>query len=178
MHSRRLLFVAGPDAPGLIHRVSRFVYEHECNVADSRMSVLGGQGAVMMLVSGSEASMARLEHDLARFETSEGLRAMMAQADGDEEPRREPCLPVGLEVVAMDAPGILVQLAERLDQLGVNVDALDARLAPAPASSATISSVKLKLSVPQSIPLQRVKDELKKLAVRINLDIAFHPYQE
>ncbi|MBW2703089.1 MAG: hypothetical protein JRF33_19875 [Deltaproteobacteria bacterium] len=178
MRSYRLMFASGLDSVGLVHSLSRFVYEHHCNVADSRMAVLGGQFSAMMLIGGSEADVSRLEHDLSAFQVETGLAAMIADAAQPGAGREAPALPVRLEVVAMDAPGILVQLSERLDQLGVNIDALDARLTEAPSSSTTISSVKLRLSVPKHIPLQQVKDELNKLAVRINLDIAFHPFQE
>jgi glycine cleavage system transcriptional repressor len=178
MKEYRLLFASGPDGPGIVHRVSSFLFASGCNMEDSRMAVLGGQFALMLLFSGQTPEMARLEGDLARFQEESNLKCQLLPAMAPTEVVREPSLPVRVEVVAMDAPGILVQLTEILERMRVNIESLEAHLAPAPASGTTISSVKLKISVPRDVSPVEVKEELTGLANQINLDILFQPFQE
>jgi len=53
----------GSDRPGIVESLSRAVLEHNGNILDSRMTVLGGEFAVLMLVSGSDATLDQLETD-------------------------------------------------------------------------------------------------------------------
>jgi glycine cleavage system transcriptional repressor len=173
-----ILSATGADRPGIVHDVSQFMFEHGCNLEDSRMSVLGGQFALIALFSGEEHELDSLTRSLQTFEHKTALRAMVTEAEGPHTVKRAPALPVRLEVVAMDAPGILAQISDVLEKHRVNVDSLDAHLAPAPTSGTTVSSIKMKISVPQDVPLKTVKDALTDLADHINLDLLFQPVQE
>jgi glycine cleavage system transcriptional repressor len=168
----------GADRAGIVHDISQLIFDHNCNVEDSRMAVLGGQFALMSLFSGQEVDLQKLRQELGAFEDQSGLKVMLADAVGPHEYARPPTLPVRLEVVAMDAPGILAQLTEVLGKHKVNIETLDAHLAPAPTSGTTVSSVKMKIGVPQDVSIQSVKDALMELAVHMNLDLIFQPVQE
>jgi len=142
------------------------------------MAVLGGQFSLMMLFSGDDRNIQSLERELPEFSQRTSLQTLLAEALDPTEYRKEPALPVRLEVVAMDAPGIMVQLAQVLQDHRVNIESLDAHLSPAPSSGTTVSAVKMKVSVPQDVALVEVKEALTRLASRINLDVVFQPVQE
>ena len=40
----------GKDRPGIVDELSKSIYDLECNIADSRMTVLGGEFAILLLV--------------------------------------------------------------------------------------------------------------------------------
>jgi len=65
-----------------------------------------------------------------------------------------------------------------LDKYRVNIEELDSHLSPAPTNGTTISSLKMKVSVPQGVALKEVKKDLYELAGRMNLDVIFKPVQE
>ena len=178
MREYRILSACGPDGPGIVRQVSEFLYSHACNMEDSRMAVLGGQFAFMMLFSGSGPDVVRLEGDLAAFLKESGLQAQLLPAMAPAMVDRQPALPVRVELVAMDAPGIMVQLAQILEENKVNIESLEARLAPAPSSGTSISSVKMKIAVPRDVSPVDLKRALLDLAKQINLDILFQPVQE
>jgi len=178
MKTYRILSATGKDRPGIVRQVSQLVFDTGCNMEDSRMAVLGGQFSVMLLFSGEVEKVEKLESKIGHFEEESGLRATLAEAVNPQDHQRKPCLPVRLEVVAMDAPGIMVQIAKVLEQYEVNVESLDAHLSPAPTSGTTVSSVKMKVTVPQDVSLMEVKDALTALAGEINLDVMFQPVQE
>ncbi|RLB56477.1 MAG: hypothetical protein DRI34_09065 [Deltaproteobacteria bacterium] len=178
MASFRILSAFGPDQPGIVRQVAGFVAEHGCNIEDSRMAVLGGQFALMTLVSGAGEDLERLAAEVAGFQDSSGLKVVLVPAQDPRQLQVAPALPVRLELVAMDAPGILVRIAEVLERHQVNVENLESHLFPAPASGTTVSSVKMKVSVPQQVNLNTVKDDLNTLASEINVDILFQPVHE
>ena len=54
MSAYLVISAIGQDRPGIVDEVSAFILSHQCNVEDSRMAVLGGDFALIMLVSGPE----------------------------------------------------------------------------------------------------------------------------
>ena len=68
MSSLIVISALGSDRPGIVEALSGAVLAREGNILDSRMTVLGGEFAVLMLVSGQEDALAQLEHDRASLE--------------------------------------------------------------------------------------------------------------
>jgi glycine cleavage system transcriptional repressor len=54
----------GEDRVGLVEKLTNRITETGCNIEQSRMGVLGGQFALIMRVSGSQAALSRLESQL------------------------------------------------------------------------------------------------------------------
>ena len=82
----RILSATGKDRPGIVFQVSQFLFEHRCNMADSRMAVLGGQFSLMLLFSGMEDDVRGLEEGLDDFQQKCGLRALLLPAADPQEP--------------------------------------------------------------------------------------------
>jgi glycine cleavage system transcriptional repressor len=178
MKEYRIISATGADRPGIVRDVSEYLFAHGCNIEDSRMAVLGDQFTLMTLFAGEEDDLAGIEQDLASFQERAKLSALLTKAVAPHEYKRAPSLPVRLEVVAMDAPGIMVQLANVLQSFGVNIETLDSHVSLAPTSGATVFSIKMKVAVPQDVSLNEVKGALNNLADQINLDILFQPVLE
>jgi glycine cleavage system transcriptional repressor len=178
MKPYRILSATGADRPGIVHDVSEYLFSHGCNIEDSRMAVLGDQFTLMTLFSGEAEGLEQLEQGLSAFQERAKLSAQLTKAVAPHEYQRVPSLPVRLEVVAMDAPGIMVQLADVLHGYRVNIETLDSHISPAPTSGSTVFSIKMKVTVPQDVSLNEVKNALNNLAGRINLDVLFQPVHE
>ena len=59
-----VITAAGEDQVGLVERFSSKVNESGCNIEQSRMVVLGGQFAILVLVSGAWHALSKLESQL------------------------------------------------------------------------------------------------------------------
>ena len=51
----------GKDRPGIINDLSKEIYNLGLNITDSRMTVLGGEFAILLLVDGQWNQLAMLE---------------------------------------------------------------------------------------------------------------------
>ena len=51
--SQLVLTALGPDRPGIVDTISKYIFKHCGNIEDSRMVVLGSEFAMIMLVTGS-----------------------------------------------------------------------------------------------------------------------------
>ena len=59
-----VISAVGADHPGLVNDLSRSILEYGCNIEDSRMTVLGGEFAAILLVEGKWNTLAKVENAL------------------------------------------------------------------------------------------------------------------
>jgi glycine cleavage system transcriptional repressor len=165
-----LVFATGGDRPGIVDRLSGLIFEAGCNLEDSRMALLGGEFALIALVTGVRQSLARLE---------EGLPAVARDLDLSVQtkptsPRREAPgrgIVYHLRAVALDHPGIVHKLARRLSARGVNVVGLETSVSYAPVCGAPVFSLAIEAEVPLDLSVSELRAELNELAAEDNIDL-------
>ena len=68
-----VLSALGEDRPGIVSQLSKVLLEAGCNIEDSRMAVLGGEFAVMLLVEGKWNTLAKVENSLPELGRQLGM---------------------------------------------------------------------------------------------------------
>ncbi|MFA5700622.1 MAG: ACT domain-containing protein, partial [Desulfuromonas sp.] len=106
--------IIGRDHPGIVSESAKILYELGCNVADSSSTILGGQFAMILIVShaGFESS-EPLQRAFAEMESS-GLSVYVRTLKPGGEKR--PKLPGDLCMISVygsDKPGIIYQVTRR-----------------------------------------------------------------
>ena len=75
---RNLLFpLLVKIVPGIVDELSNIIYTHALNVEDSRMSVLGGEFAILLLVSGEQYAIDAIQSQLSDIEQSLKMRLLL-----------------------------------------------------------------------------------------------------
>ncbi|NTV96218.1 MAG: glycine cleavage system protein R, partial [Thiobacillus sp.] len=103
-----VITATGEDQVGLVQRFTSRIVDAGCNIEESRMSLLGGQFAIIMLVSGRWDALTKLEDRLTAVGTE--LNLAIVQKRTRELERTQPLVPYSINVVAMDHPGIVHNL--------------------------------------------------------------------
>lgn len=171
-----VLLAAGKDRPGIVDQVSGVVYRVGCNLEDSRMSVLGGEFALIILVTGADAQLATVEAEMGKIGEDLGLTVQCKRAalPSDLDDPRGPGIPYVIRVVAVDHPGIVHKLTRLLAGEGANVLRLDTTRTHAPTTGTPMFSVHLEIAVPIDVPVTRLRKQLEGLGDEENLDIEIH----
>src|SRR6186713_2907562 len=167
--SHLVLTAVGPDRPGLVRAISSVVLGAGASVEDSRMAILGGEFALIVLVSGGEAAVARVERELASLEAELGLRFLFKRTK--PEARRGVNRHV-LHVSGVDRPGIVHAVTDLLAKRTVNVASLESSLTFAPDSGTPLFVLEAELQVPSEVTLAELERELAELAQDENLDLS------
>jgi glycine cleavage system transcriptional repressor len=165
----------GQDRSGIVDEVSAFILAHECNVEDSRMAVLGGDFALIMLVSGAEAEVEELDGHLGELEKQSGLTVVSRSAKSPSAPRAVPAVPYALKVVGMDHAGIVHNIAHLLAEMGINVETAETGTSHSPETGTPIFSMNMKLAVPGNLQARQIREQLAKLGDELNVDITIEP---
>jgi glycine cleavage system transcriptional repressor len=124
----------GRDRPGIVAALTRVLLEVGGNIEDSRMSILRGHFAVMLIVAvPGSVEAERLERDLAAVRAELGLEALAVNPVKEVEPAGAAATHT-LTVYGADHPGIVHAVAEALAERGVNITDLETRLTGDPGN--------------------------------------------
>ncbi len=122
MDNYLVISALGRDRPGIVNELSKAILDYGCNIVDSRMTVLGGEFAIILMVSGHWNQIAKMEAALPKFEANLGLvvtsrRTVARKVQPD-------LIPYDIEVVAIDHPGIVHQLTNFFSTRHINIEDL------------------------------------------------------
>ena len=166
-----VISAVGQDHPGIVDEVSAFILTHKCNVEDSRMAVLGGDFALIMLVSGEQNDVKTLADHLPELEDKSALTVVSRSAGSPAASGVLSVVPYNLKAVGTDQTGIVHNIAHLLSGMNINVEAAETSIAHAPETDAPIFSMQMKLAAPANLDAERIRKELTKLGQELNVDI-------
>ena len=165
----------GADRPGIAAAVAKVLFEHGCNIEDSRMAILGGHFAMMLIVDlPADAFPDDLERALAPVANALDLIvAVRPVAEARTEHARGTTYVV--TVYGADKPGIVFRVTESLASHRVYVTDLATRVVP---GEQPVYVMILEATVPAESDAAVVEADLKALSAELSVDVSFHPLDE
>ncbi|BCA78882.1 ACT domain-containing protein [Desulfuromonas sp. AOP6] len=123
------LTIIGRDRPGIVADVTEVLYRLGCNIADSSCTLLGGQFAMILIVSSPDIDSKQPFLDaFANIEES-GLSVFVRvlKPGGELSPdlRGEICM---ISVYGSDKPGIVYRVTQELAHRQINITDLNTKL--------------------------------------------------
>ena len=163
-----VLTAVGPDRPGLVQDIASIIHGAKANLEDSRMAILGGEFALILLFSGSEQSVAQIREQVPSFESRLGLHASIRET---KRPAGVAAfLPYKLRVSGVDRPGIVAAVSKVLVGHGINVASLESRVQNAPESGTPMFVLSAELQVPSATALSSLRRDIAAACDDENLD--------
>ncbi len=168
-----VVIAVGHDRAGIVDDISGAVSGAGCNIEESKMAVLGGEFALMMLVSGPSASVDSLAGSLPALGTTLGLRVSCHPTH--EPAAEETGRPYLLKAVSLDTPGLVHAVTAVLRRHSINIQDLETQTAPAPWTGAPMFQMSAYLVVGPAVSLASLKEELLQLQQEHDLDLDLKP---
>ena len=165
-----VLTAVGPDRPGLVSEIASAIHAAGANLEDSRMAILGGEFALLLLLSGPSAAATAVEQAAGPLGEKLGLRLLTKRTGRGQ---RKDFLPYRISVTGFDRPGIVLLVSEILARRGVNVASLESRLSYVPESGTPMFVLEAELQVPSEVALAELRRELSAQCDDENLDVSF-----
>ena len=172
-NTQLVLSALGEDRPGIIDELSHHVMNSGCNIADSRMTVLGGDFAILLLVEGNWNNIAKLEDQIPFLQERLGL-SITARRTAQKIARKD-LMPYGVDVVALDQPGIVYHLASFFSRRQINIQEMATSSYCAPHTGTPMFSVHLTVDIPATVQIAALRDEFMDLCDQLNLDAVIEP---
>jgi glycine cleavage system transcriptional repressor len=173
MQNYLVISALGHDRPGIVDDLSKTVLDSGCNIMDSRMTVLGGEFAVIMLLSGSWDAIAKIENQLPRLEQK--LSLTLTSKRTEARPPKPSMLTYMVEVVAMDHPGIVHDIASFFNNRQINIEDMFTSSYPAPHTGTPMFSMNMTISIPGELSIANLRGEFMDMCDALNLDAIIGP---
>jgi glycine cleavage system transcriptional repressor len=165
----------GSDRSGIVDQLTQPIHELKGNIVDSRMTTLGGEFAILMLVEGEKECIDRLEQRLPQQETVTGLTIHLKRTQ--HLPASEPMLAYAVSVVSLDNPGIVNQLAAFFSSRQVNIHSLETDSYHAPHTGTPMFGASMVVHIPATTKISQLRTEFIEFCDNLNLDAELEPYQ-
>ena len=173
MSEQLVITALGEDRPGIVDELSSTLFKHELNIEDSRMSVLGGEFAILLLVSGAQQSIDDFVAETAALEESLNMK-LMVKLTSSTAPQQS-LVPYTVEVVSIDHPGIVHQLASFFSSRKINIVDLNTERYAAAHTATPMFSVNMTIGVPADTAIKSLRDEFIDMCDELNLDASMTP---
>lgn len=173
MEQLMVISAVGGDRTGVVHDLTRVILDCGGSIRESRMTALGAEFAMLVLVSGNWHSISRLEQDLARFADDNGLVVQLKRT----EPRQfsKELLPYAIDVVCLDQPGIVHNLSGFFSSRKIEIGEVTTRSYPAAHTGTPMFSVQMFINVPAEIHISGLREEFMEFCDQLNLDAIMEP---
>ena len=168
-----VITAAGEDRVGLVDEFTSRIAALACNIEESRMSVLGGQFAFIMRLSGRWDALAKLEGQLDEIGSQLGLSITRKRTR--ERERSQAVIPYQVEAVSVDHPGIVHGLSALFARRGINIEQLETDTYPAPHSGTPMITVRIMIGVPAKMHIADLRNDFFDHCDAQNLDATFEP---
>lgn len=168
-----ILSALGKDQPGIVDRLSRAIYECDCNIQDTRMAVLAGEFAVLVAVEGAWDKLARLENQFPELEKELGLTIITDRSEPQETISH--LLPYGVDVVTLDQPGIVHKVSRFFAEREINIQDMITTSYSAAHTGTPMFSIRMSVGIPADMHIGSLRDEFMDFCESMNLDAVLEP---
>jgi len=166
------LSAIGRDRPGIVADLAELIYECDCNLEDSSMTILGSEFAVLLLLSGESADVERrLSAGCKRLEWEKRLTVFFRPLDGDTPRDGGRATALQCVVTGVDKAGIVARVSRTLADHGVNITALHTQSRPEPESGTPIFTMRIDMAAPPGSDLRALRAQLERVASELHVEL-------
>ncbi len=151
MRKNLVLTLTGPDRVGIVEQVTKILLDYDGNVDESRMARLGGEFAMLMLVSVPANSFEALRQGVDGLATA-GYKVTTRETQRGHAAKYAGWLPYHIQVNGADHEGIIHHIAHYLAEQGINIERMDTSMVPAPMSGTPLFKMTAVVMAPPQLP--------------------------
>lgn len=162
--------IIGPDKRGIVAKLTHIISEHQANIEESRMARLGGEFAVIMLISLPSAKKDTLSAGLAELEKDD-LTIILRPTDLSRLKIFDGFVPYQISLIGADHVGIVYHVAEYLAEERIQVESLETHVTPAPVTGTPLFSMQAIIHAPPEITFRQLREKMIDLGDELLVDI-------
>ena len=168
MSKNLVISALGNDKPGIVNELSKAILNQGGNISESRMTVLGGEFAMMLLITGTQECIDNIISKLE--ETGQVLNLTLIAKETQAQESDQKRLPYQITVVSMDHPGIVHNISDFLSSHNLNIEEIETNTYPAAHTGTPMFSLDMIISIPADNSVRELRDEFITFCDDLNLD--------
>ena len=168
MTTKLVISALGADRPGIVDKLSNIIYDLGLNIEDSRMSVLGGEFAILLLISGEQSAIDALQAQAAEIE--QALQMSLLLKPTTESKTGDNTIPYSVEVAALDNPGIVRNIASFFSSQNINIVNLQTEKYSAPHTGSPMFALHMTIGISAETSIAKLREAFMNFCDDLNLD--------
>jgi len=175
MATHLVFSLVGPDRTGIVERLSQEVVRQGGNLEDSRMAVLGGEFAVIMLVSIDDARRDTLQAGISAAAAELGMLVLSKETETRKAHGQG--VPFRVTVRGMDHEGIVHEIVHHMAGQGVSIETLESHVSEGAFTGTAIFAMDMRITAPAAVSLVDIRTRLSEAGDRLNVDVEVEPLE-
>ena len=163
----------GKNKPEDLEQFTRAIKESGCSIAESRMTVLGSELCILMMLSGPWDSIAKVEDLLPRLGNKLSI-SLTVQRTAPAR-MRENLMPYAIDVVAVDRAGIVHDIVNFIHENKIVIQELQTNTYKTASTGATMFSLHLTINIPADFSIAGIRGDFMEFCDQLNLDAIMEP---
>ncbi len=168
-----VISAVGSDRTGVVQDLSKVILSCDGNIEESRMTTLGSEFAMLLLVSGNWATLNKLEQGLNKLGEAKNLSIAIRKTDsrlpaGDR-------LPYAVDIVSLDQQGIVFNLANFFASRDIEIADVATRKYAAAHTGSPMFAVQMAINVPADVQIAQLREDFLEICDGLNLDAILEP---
>lgn len=163
----------GKNRPEDLEQLTRAIKESGCTINESRITMLGDELCILMMLSGPWDSIAKIEDQLPRLGGKLSM-SILAQ-------RTAPAIlggnlmPYAIDVVAVDRVGIVHDIVNFILENKIVIQELHTNTYKAATTGTIMFSLHLAINIPASFSIAGIRGDFMEFCDQLNLDAIMEP---
>lgn len=163
----------GSDRTGIVQDLTKVILSCDGNIEESRMTTLGSDFAMLLLVSGNWATLNKLEQGLNKLGKEKNLTLSIRPTDakimgGDR-------MPYAVDIVSLDQQGIVFNLAHFFTSRDIEIADVATRRYAAAHTGSPMFALQMAINLPATVHISELREEFLEICDRLNLDAILEP---
>jgi len=168
-----VLSAIGTDRTGVVQDISKVILACGGNIEESRMTTLGAEFAMLMLVSGNWHTLGKLERELEKLGKDGNLTFTIRKTA--ERAVKVDRVPYAVDVVSLDQQGIVFGLANFFAAHDIEIADVSTSSYAAAHTGAPMFAVQMDINIPSNIHIAELRDDFLELCEQLNFDGTLDP---
>jgi len=170
--ARYIMTAFGKDRTGIVADVTRLLYENDCNLEDTTMSMLADEFTLSLLFSSQQPDIEDiLVRECRRLELDKGISAFIRQIKDTTRQNHSSYKTCTLHIEGLDQAGIVYKTSQFLAEHRLSIIQLESTANASPQSGATFYSMTIDIQVPEDLPFDQLEENLSAVADELHVDI-------
>jgi len=168
-----VISAVGSDRTGVVQDLSKVILSCDGNIEESRMTTLGSEFAMLLLVSGNWATLNKLEQALNKLGEAKNLAVSIRQTD--TKPPTGNRMPYAVDIVSLDQQGIVFNLANFFAARDIEIADVSTRSYAAAHTGSPMFAVQMAINIPSEVHIAQLREDFLEICDRLNLDAILEP---
>lgn len=174
MRKNVVMTVTGNDKVGIVEEITEHILSFDGNIDSSKMARLGGEFAMLMLVSLPAKRFDDFQQETPKLREN-GYEIVMRETKRGFSKRFVGWSSHEIQVRGADHEGIIHEITHHLAEQGISVESMDTGMEPAPMSGGFLFTMEAVVMVPPDLDIETVREDLEEVGDSLNVDAKMTP---